>query len=669
MITHSQSLKARGGRSIYDTSRPTLRKLRIYSTDPSMAQALATVGIFETICEIPWEDYPDDLLDPTISPTDSKMMIRQVEVSVDEHGHRNERNKYDGPAPGPIGEYIEVIDYDPSVNSFYKPVDLNDPYLLASDGHAPSEGNPQFHQQMVYAVAMRTVGIFERALGRRVFWAPHVTENGERQFVRRLRIYPHALNEPNAYYSRKNVALLFGYFRSRDVAEIDNDDDSVIFTCLSHDIIAHETTHALLDGICPRLLNATNVDVLAFHEAFSDVVALLQHFSMKGVLTHQIASSRGDFDDSSTDLGNLARQFGQALGRDRALRSAAGQPADPSRLKHALEPHDRGSILVAAVFDAFYAIYKRRAADLHRIARWGHADSGEISPDLVARLSKEAAKSAEHVLHMCIRALDFMPPVDVTFGDYLRAIITADMEAVPNDQHKYRTAFMEAFRNHGIYPAGLQSFSEDGLKWESADLTSGELYDGELLDRHAMRLLLGREFAEVLASWDLRKDREHVFQVLEERKDRVKGVIERSVQYKSPLIAGIDLNRPFEVESIRPCRRMTDEGDISIDATINITQSVPGYFDRTHSEAIAAWLFGPADPREPDFSFECGCTLIVDLETGLLKYCISKSYDDPERYVQHQRFFGSEFQKADLRAVYRGSEDGSAEVFRHLHMT
>jgi len=47
---------------------------------------------------------------------------------------------------------------------------------------------------------------------------------------------------------------------------------------------------------------------------------------------------------------------------------------------------------------------------------------------------------------MCIRALDYCPPVDITFGDYLRALITADVDLVPGDEHHYRVAIIEAFR-------------------------------------------------------------------------------------------------------------------------------------------------------------------------------------------------------------------------------
>ena len=76
-----------------------------------------------------------------------------------------------GSAPGPTGDYLEVIDVDPSSGCAYEPVDLNDPHLLATNGLPPSEGNPKFHQQMVYAVAMTTIQHFERALGRQVFWS------------------------------------------------------------------------------------------------------------------------------------------------------------------------------------------------------------------------------------------------------------------------------------------------------------------------------------------------------------------------------------------------------------------------------------------------------------------------------------------------------------------
>src|SRR5207302_8723807 len=117
--------------------------------------------------------------------------------------------------PGPVGEYLEVVDVDPASSCAYEPVDLSDPYLLAQDGLPPSEGNPQFHQQMAYAVAMTTIRHFEQALGRRALWAPRRYRDGHgwhEDYVARLRVYPHALREANAYYSPEKKALLFGYF-------------------------------------------------------------------------------------------------------------------------------------------------------------------------------------------------------------------------------------------------------------------------------------------------------------------------------------------------------------------------------------------------------------------------------------------------------------------------
>jgi len=417
---------------------PNIRRLRGYSFDPSLSVQLETAVVNEAVFKVRWE----------------KELKR-----------------------GPVGEYVEVVDYDPASKCFYEPVDLDNPYILAQDGLMPSESNPQFHQQMVYAVAMTTIQNFERALGRKALWSSY-RRGDEKEFLQRLRIYPHALRQANAYYSPDKKALLFGYFPASSSAPEDHIPNGVVFTCLSHDIIAHETTHALLDGMHRRFIENSHPDTLAFHEAFADIVALFQHFSFPEVLRQQIAKTRGDLASQSL-LGQLAQQFGKAIGQYGALRDAIGgidendkkwkpREPDPTDYQTVLEPHARGAILVAAVFEAFLSIYRCRVADLLRIASNGTGIliPGELHPDLVNRLADEASKSAQHVLNMCIRALDYCPPVDINFGDYLRAIITADTDLHCEDELGYRIAFIEAFRRRGIYPRDIRTLSEESLSWD-----------------------------------------------------------------------------------------------------------------------------------------------------------------------------------------------------------
>ena len=167
---------------------------------------------------------------------------------------------------------------------------------------------------MVYAVASLTIQNFESALGRRILWRPGPSADPRIpktiRFVQSLRIYPHALRERNAYYSPQKIALLFGYFKAFDVPG-DHMPGSMVFTCLSHDIVAHETTHALLDGMNRCFLSPTNRDVHAFHEAFADIVALFQHFTFPEILRHQITATRGAIRSQENLLGQLAGQFGR----------------------------------------------------------------------------------------------------------------------------------------------------------------------------------------------------------------------------------------------------------------------------------------------------------------------------------------------------------------------
>ena len=596
---------------------PGLRRLRIFAFDPSLAQRIDTLGINTLAVRLTWER----------DARTGKSLLQK----------------------GPIGEYLEVIDVDPASGMAYFPVDLDDGDILAQDGLPPSEGNPQFHQQMVYAVAMTTISQFERALGRVALWGTHREKGGEEQFVRRLRLYPHALRDRNAYYSPDKKAILFGYFPVRAKDE-HNTPGTLVFTCLSHDIIAHEVTHALLDGVHPRFNEPTNPDVHAFHEAFADIVAMFQHFSYPGILQDQITRTRGDLESESL-LGQLAQQFGRATSRASALRDALGSVGedgkwrrrnpDPRAMEKVLEAHGRGAILVAAVFGAFLLVYRARTADLFRIASQGTGvmPVGDIHPDLARRLAEEASRCAQYVLQMCIRALDYCPPVDITFGDYLRAIITGDVELNPEDELGYRVAMIQSFRQWGIYPPGVRSMSIDSLLWPTGR-------EAGLADDDDLRSLLKapegeatnngetpgrRKRARQFEAWNLESDRFAVWQ----RTDDNRWVLWRWLMHgdgrKHAEALGLVLDNSaaprtvyrndkgdpsVEVHSVRMAQRRSARGTLLSDLVVEITQRRRGYFDPDEQARQDAPGQEPmARAKDGDFRYRSGCTVLIDPTT------------------------------------------------------
>jgi hypothetical protein len=141
---------------------------------------------------------------------------------------------------GPKGFRVHVIDYDASSDTFYRARDKNidtDPYAKVTDMEKLVR-DPHFHQQNVYAITMATLQAFEGALGRTVPWGFPTPSH-------QIKVAPHAFADANAYYSRESESLNFGYFPDEHGKQV--------FTCLSHDIVVHETTHALLDGLRPAL--------------------------------------------------------------------------------------------------------------------------------------------------------------------------------------------------------------------------------------------------------------------------------------------------------------------------------------------------------------------------------------------------------------------------------
>jgi hypothetical protein len=361
--------------------------------------------------------------------------------------------------PGPEGELLQVVDFDPVRKNWYALVDLNDRFILAQDGLKPSEGDPRAHQQIVYAVAMSVIERFERYLGRRFRW------RGDDK----LAMVPHAFEGRNAFFDPSRKAVLFGYYRADAKDPGANLPNQIIFTCLSSDIIAHELTHAIVNRLRPYFSEATNADVFAWHEAFADLIALFQHFAYRDVVFEAVTETSDHIDDGSA-LFDLAREFGQSTGRGAALRSAiADRDRTPDRFQAATEPHERGACFVAAVFDAYLDRFQAASADLVRIATAGTGvlPQGRLHPDLVARIATEAVLTADRFLGMAVRAIDYLPPVDVTFGDVIRAIVTSDHALYPDDVKGLRAGLIEALRRRGIIPEKVDSLTDNALKWPS----------------------------------------------------------------------------------------------------------------------------------------------------------------------------------------------------------
>jgi hypothetical protein len=93
------------------------------------------------------------------------------------------------------------------------------------------------------------------------------------------------------------------------------------------------------------------------------------------------------------------------------------------------------------------------------------SDGGDLD---AARVAEEGTKAAGHLLGMLLRALDYLPPVELEFGDVLDAVLTADRRLAPDDDHGYRDALDAAFGAFGIAAPLHRIVDEDGVATDPA---------------------------------------------------------------------------------------------------------------------------------------------------------------------------------------------------------
>jgi hypothetical protein len=421
---------------------------------------------------------------------------------------------------GPIGYRVQVVDYDATTRRFNGAHHLPDSLAAEPPGWAKGDAKIvddfRFHAQNVYALVMKTLARFEFALGRRVGWSFRTHQ---------LKVSPHGMMDANAFYSPQGEGLVFGYFAGAS--------GRTVYTCLSHDIVVHETTHALLDALRERYLDPSSPDQAAFHEGFADVIAILSVFSQPEMVRMLLAPPTKKAGDAAlidradvtvaalrqSVLFGLAEQMGQEIQGSRGgpLRQSALLAANPKLFDapEFQEPHRRGEVLVAAVLNGFIDVWATRIQEL------GVPDQRSFA---VARVAEQGADIADALATMWIRALDYMPPLHLEFGDALSAALTADTEVRPDDsRYRLRDHMRKTFLAYGIEPPS--SADRETGTWKHAP--GGLSYDRVRFE-------------------SMRSDKDEVFRFLWENREALEVELRKGAY--------------TEVLSVRPCVRVGQDG-------------------------------------------------------------------------------------------------------------
>jgi hypothetical protein len=325
-----------------------------------------------------------------------------------------------GLADGPTSARVAVVDYNADTGLVAQPARWDEAGRRFLEADDPASF--QFHQVNVWAVVQNTLSFFEdpHVMGRPIPWG----FDGSR-----LIVVPHAGNLRNAYYDRSSKSLQLYYFGAAE---------RPVYTCLSHDIISHETGHAVLDGIRPSYNTISSSQTAAFHEFLADLTAILSALRNNDVRGVVAEASGGDLYSDDT-IADLAEQFardevvavyGEA---QRYYLRTAKNNLTMKEIQGEWEPHECSQVLTGAMFKILSEINKLQLAD-------------EPKPSPAEALWR----ATSHLNRMALRALDYCPPVDIQFIDYARAVLRADELAYPRDSKGYRTIIAQEFTRRGL---------------------------------------------------------------------------------------------------------------------------------------------------------------------------------------------------------------------------
>jgi hypothetical protein len=316
----------------------------------------------------------------------------------------------------------------------------------------------------------------------------------------------------------------------------------------------------------------------------------------------------------------------------------------PKRYDPALEAHALGEVLVRAVFEAFTTIFLKKTDRYLRIATGGSGvlPPGRLPHDLALVLAASASRLASQILTICIRALDYCPPVDLELGEFLRAVITADRDLVPDDPWGYRDAWIAAFRRRAIYPSGVRSLAEDSLAWRPPSRAIDAI-----AELGFARLRFDGDPGRPASERELERQARALGAVISDPRLTAEF---GCVRPGDPRLHGDRVSLP-RIHSVRSARRVGPDGQIVFDLVAEVIQTRRA---RT------------SDGRAT-FAFHGGSTVILD-PRGEIRYVIGKSSVSEARLERARAFVGGAGRRY-WRPGTEGTLAPAALLFRLLHQT
>ncbi|MGD8624979.1 MAG: serine protease [Anaerolineae bacterium] len=365
--------------------------------------------------------------DPHVAESDEELALNEIWVKC-------EPDLMDGP----ISARIAVVDQDADRNKVEDPVRWdrrNRRFFFERNGEKvpitrAHRDLPQFHQVNVWATVQSVLDMYEATwvLGRSAPWGFEGN---------RLIAVPHAGYKANAFYDRHKQALQFYYF---------DQEDRRVYTCLSHDIIAHETGHAILDGLRPLYFENRSLETAAFHEFVADLTAIMISLLNNSLRWEVAGVSEGDL-SKDTIIAALAKEFGHYASGRPHLRSATNTKT-MDEVRYTISPYPWSEVLTGAMWDILSGMFAKYRAEPKR-------STGKPPSDKEALLW-----AVNHFRRVAFQPLDYLPPVDVQFCDYARAVLRADELIDPADEDDYRGLMRDVFDKRGIACAADEDQTE-----------------------------------------------------------------------------------------------------------------------------------------------------------------------------------------------------------------